>query len=67
MRITLSLAQFDVQTGKARENLESARSPLTEVAKRGSDPVLLPEPWLSGYDLRNGARYASPLRRGIFK
>ncbi len=38
----------------------------TEAAKRGSDLVLFPELWSTGYDLANAADYATSLSDGIF-
>jgi omega-amidase len=66
MRITISLAQMDVQLGQPQRNLARARELVTEARRRGSDIVLLPELWATGYDLENAARYATPTDKGLF-
>ncbi|MFN2222627.1 MAG: carbon-nitrogen family hydrolase [Candidatus Promineifilaceae bacterium] len=66
MTITVSLAQMDIITGQVDENLSRARSMIAEAARRGSDLVLLPELWSTGYDLRNAANHAAALDAGIF-
>jgi predicted amidohydrolase len=37
-----------------------------EAARRGSDLVLFPELWSTGYDLENAAEYATPTDAGLF-
>ena len=66
MKLTLSLAQMELAFGDVAANFAHAETMIAEAAGRGSDLVLLPELWASGYDLPNWARYASPLGEGSF-
>ncbi|HEX2979561.1 MAG TPA: carbon-nitrogen family hydrolase [Anaerolineaceae bacterium] len=65
--IRISLAQFDVHIGDVDVNLASALEAIKEAAKRGSQLVLLPELFATGYDLVNWSDYATPLDDGIFQ
>jgi len=65
-QLTLSLAQMDCRLGEPEANEAKAEAFITEAARRGSDLVLLPELWRSGYDLAHGQRYAAPLGTGPF-
>jgi omega-amidase len=66
MNLTISLAQMEFQFGDVDANFTRAETWIAEAAGRGSDLVLLPELWASGYDLENWARYAAPLGEGSF-
>jgi len=66
MELTLSLAQIDIQTGKPDENLDNVTHWIREASAVGSDLILLPELWSTGYDLQNWKRHASILGEGIF-
>ncbi|MCB8942307.1 MAG: carbon-nitrogen family hydrolase [Ardenticatenaceae bacterium] len=57
---------MDVVLGEPEQNLATARRMVAEAAQRGSDVVVLPELWSTGYDLENAARYATPTDAGIF-
>ncbi|HUW14694.1 MAG TPA: carbon-nitrogen family hydrolase [Anaerolineae bacterium] len=65
-QLTISLAQMDCRLGEPEANEAKAEAFITEAAHRGSDLVLLPELWRSGYDLTHGLRYAAPLGTGPF-
>jgi len=65
-RLTVSLAQMDCRLGKPEANEAQAETFIAEAARRGSDLVLLPELWRSGFDLANAERYAAPLGTGPF-
>ena len=65
-RLTVSLAQMDCRLGEPEPNDALAEAFIAEAARRGSDLVLLPELWRSGFDLVNGARYAATLGTGPF-
>jgi predicted amidohydrolase len=67
VKLTISLAQLDFEYGGVDANFLHAEKWIAEAASRGSDMVLLPELWASGYDLENWDRYASPLGDGSFK
>lgn len=58
MKVTISLAQTNIQLGLPERNLELASSAILEAASRGSQLVLLPELWSTGYDLENGSVHA---------
>lgn len=51
MRLSLSLAQVDVLLGDWEANLKQALAFIEEAADRGSDLVILPELWSTGYAL----------------
>jgi omega-amidase len=66
MNLTISLSQMEFQFGDVEANFERAAEWIAEASARGSDLVLLPELWASGYDLPNWPRYASHLKEGAF-
>jgi predicted amidohydrolase len=66
MKITVSLVQFDVQVGQPDANYAHVAGQVAEAARRGSDLVVLPELWSSGYDLVRARDYASPTDAGAF-
>lgn len=66
MKLKISLGQMDVALGAPDENLEKARLLAAEAARRGSDFLVLPELWSTGYDLEKAADYAAPTDAGIF-
>jgi len=66
MSIIVSLAQMNIALGQEDKNLAKAQEMIAEAAQRGSDVVVLPELWSSGYDLENAASYAAPVDEGIF-
>jgi len=53
MQLTISLAQMDVALGNPEENLKKAAAWTAEAARRGSDIVVFPEMWSTGYDWDN--------------
>jgi predicted amidohydrolase len=66
MKLTISLAQFDVVLGEPEKNLATVQRMAAEAAQRGSDIVVLPELWSTGYDLENAVRHATTTEAGIF-
>ncbi len=66
MNLTLSLGQMDVKLGDPAANWETVKKMTAEAARRGSDLVVFPELWSTGYDLENAAEYATPTDAGIF-
>ena len=66
MKLKIALAQIDLELGRPDKNYETAREAVIQAAREGSDIVLLPELWASGYDLVNAHKYASPLKEGWF-
>ncbi|MGD2155709.1 MAG: carbon-nitrogen family hydrolase [Anaerolineales bacterium] len=66
MKLTISLAQMAFKLGAPEANFAHAREWVVEAARRGSDLVLLPELWASGYDLENWETHATSLDEGLF-
>ncbi len=66
MEFTVSLGQMDVVFGDPIANFETVRRMAAEAARRGSQMVVFPELWSTGYDLSNAARYATDLKGGVF-
>ncbi|MFC1997513.1 carbon-nitrogen family hydrolase [Chloroflexota bacterium] len=67
MKLRISLAQLEFEYGEVDANFAYVEKWIAEAAGCGSDIVLLPELWASGYDLENWERYAAPLGEGAFK
>jgi omega-amidase len=63
---TISLAQMPIREGEPEANLATARAMAATAAERGSDLLLLPELWGSGYDLSRSDLHATPLDEGLF-
>src|SRR5258705_6779169 len=66
MKLNLSLGQMDVTLGEPEVNFERVRGWTAEAARRGSDLVLFPELWSTGYDLEHWEQYAAPPGEGMF-
>jgi len=66
MKLTISLGQIDVQLGNPQANLATIQEMSAEATRRGSDIIVFPELWSTGYDLENGAAYATSTAEGIF-
>lgn len=62
----ISIGQMHVELGQPQCNLETAESMVVEAKRRGSDFVLLPELWSSGYDLTHADVHAQDVGQGIF-
>ncbi len=65
--LTVSLVQMSIAVGNVSQNRERARTLVVEAARRGSDLVVLPELWASGYDLEHAALHASSITQGMFR
>lgn len=65
-KLTISLGQMDVKLGAPEANLARVRGWIEEAARRGSDLVVFPELWSTGYDLERAADYATSTEDGIF-
>ncbi len=65
--LTLSLAQIDIAWGQPDANLSKAEEWIAEAHRRGSDLIVFPELWTTGYDLDNVDRYASAPGQGVFE
>ncbi len=66
MKLTISLGQMDVKLGDPAANWETVQTMTAEAKQRGSDLVVFPELWSTGYDLENAVRYATPTNEGLF-
>jgi omega-amidase len=66
MELTISLAQIDIALGQPQVNLAKIQELTVEARRRGSDMVLFPELWPTGYDLENAEQYATSLNEGLF-
>lgn len=66
MSLKISLAQMNVILGEPEANLDTVRLMAAEAARRGSQILVLPELWSTGYDLENAGAYATKLHEGIF-
>lgn len=65
-RITISLGQMAIRKGDPDHNLACMREWTIEAARRGSDLVVFPELWDTGYALDRATELASPLDEGRF-
>lgn len=65
--LQISLIQMDIHLGQPQENFERAAAFTSEAAHLGSDLVLLPELWVTGYALERVTELASPIGEGTFQ
>lgn len=66
MKLNVSLGQMDVALGQPQENLIKVQAMTAEAQRRGSQVVVFPELWSSGYDLARASEYATPMDQGLF-
>jgi omega-amidase len=66
MKATISLGQMEIALGQPEVNLEKVRGFVAEAARRGSDVVVFPELWPTGYDLERAEEYAATPNEGFF-
>lgn len=66
MGVQISLGQMDVLLGKPDENYARMSAWVAEASRLGSDLILFPELWSTGYDLENWGKYATPVEDGLF-
>ncbi len=59
MAVTISLAQIDVATSEPQKNLEKARTYIQEAARRGSDIIIFPEMWTTGFQWEKNRQIAA--------
>lgn len=64
--ITISLFQFEYRPGDRDRHFALVRDAAAEAAARGSQLLLLPELWHSGYDLKQAGTLAAPMGEGPF-
>ena len=66
MKLNVSLGQIDVALGQPERNLDKVRAMTAEARRRGSELVIFPELWSTGYDLERVQEYATPVDQGLF-
>lgn len=65
-KLSVSLGQMHIKLARVEDNLESAERMIAGAAERGSQLILLPELWSTGYDLERAGDYADALGEGMF-
>ena len=65
-KLTVSLAQMSIAFGDLATNHDAAARLAREAAHRGSQMLILPELWSSGYDLERAEELASEYPNGSF-
>ena len=63
-KLTISLAQIDIRLGDIAANLAHGQTLVQEAAQRGSDLIVFPELWTTGYDLTRADELAETLPAG---
>ena len=66
MEITLALAQMEIATGRPDLNEPTAQTLAAQAADQGAGLLMLPELWLTGYDLATASDCAASLDAGPF-
>lgn len=66
-KLHISLAQMNIALGDVNKNYVNAEKLVTEAARRGSQLVVLPELWSTGYALEQAKELSSPLNTGMFQ
>ncbi|MCD4684971.1 MAG: carbon-nitrogen family hydrolase [Anaerolineae bacterium] len=64
--LTVSLIQFDVQSGAPAHNLAAVQPQIADAAQQGADLVILPELWDAGIAYHRGQELASRYDEGLF-
>lgn len=64
--LKISLGQMDVRVGNVTSNLATVNAMTAAAAKEGSDLIVFPELWSTGYDLQSAAVYATGTNEGMF-
>jgi predicted amidohydrolase len=67
MKLSIALAQAEFIVADPESNQVKADQLIKQAADVNADLILLPELWVSGYDLPNCARYAAQLGGGWFE
>ena len=65
-KLTISLGQMQIKLSRVEDNLVNAEAMISQAAAQGSQLILLPELWSTGYDLANAKDYAADLGEGMF-
>ncbi len=59
MKLKLSLAQIDVITGDPKGNLKKAKKYVEEASKKGSELIVFPELWTTGFNWKKNKKLAN--------
>ncbi len=65
-KLSISLGQMNIALGQVEANFDRAEQLIEGASQSGSDLVILPELWTTGYDLENATDYADELHAGSF-
>jgi predicted amidohydrolase len=63
---SISLGQMDVRIGQPDRNLAKVEELAARASRRGSNFLLLPELWSTGYDLEHSYEHATRIDSGVF-
>jgi omega-amidase len=66
MKLKISLGQMDIKLGEVSANMATVQEMTAEAAEGGSDLIVFPELWPTGYDLQRAAEYVTDTRSGVF-
>ncbi|GAA5507458.1 carbon-nitrogen family hydrolase [Novipirellula caenicola] len=66
MKLRISLAQMDIALGEPRRNLETLKTFIDAAVVAGSDVLVLPELWSTGYVLEQAEKFVTRTTEGIF-
>jgi predicted amidohydrolase len=66
MKLNVALGQMDIALGQPGKNLDKIRAMTAEARRRGSEVVIFPELWSTGYDLERVREHATPIDEGVF-
>ncbi len=64
--LVVSVGQMDIQAGQPEQNLAVVESWIEESARRGSDLVVFPELWDTGFDLDRASELTAAMDSGRF-
>lgn len=67
MKVQISLAQLAFRLGDTVGNIKKAEKYIRAASRLGSEIILLPELWASGFDLPQWKDYATSMDTGVFK
>lgn len=67
MKISISIAQIQILLKSPQANFEKAAQLVADAAQRGSNLIVLPELWISGYDLEHHEVYTQSESQTISK
>jgi omega-amidase len=66
MKLKISLGQISIDFGRPITNEKKIAEFTAEAARQGSNLILFPELWSTGYDLENAVEHSDEMNSGIF-